>query len=67
MFPFTKNVMFASVDLAFVVRENEAMLATTFTSVIDTARKRKISCSTPLNPLNVSPHEKSQDAFQLAF
>ena len=51
IFPFTKNVMFASVNLAFIikVKENETMLATTFASVMDLARKKKISCSMPLN------------------
>ena len=62
MFPFKKNVVFASVDLAFMVREDESMLAKTLSSVMDLAREKKISCSTPLN---VFPYGKLQEAFRL--
>ena len=62
MFPFKKNVVFASVDLAFMVREDESMLAKTLASVIDLAREKKISCPTPLN---VFPYGKLQEAFRL--
>lgn len=62
MFPFKKNVVFASVDLAFMVRECESMLAKTLASVMDLAREKKISCSTPLN---VFPYGKLQEAFRL--
>ena len=62
MFPFKKNVVFASVDLAFMVREDGSRLAKVLASVLDLAREKKISCSTPLN---VFPYGKLQEAFRL--
>ncbi len=62
MFPFKKNVMFASLDLAFMVREDEARLAKTLASVMELAREKKISCSTPLN---IFPYGKLLHAFRL--
>ena len=65
IFPFTKNVILASVDPAFKVKDNETLLATKFASVIDPARKRKISCLTPLNQLKVFLHKRLQDTVRL--
>ena len=62
MFPFKTNVVFASVDLAFMVREDESRLAKILASVMDLAREKKISCS---KPLNVFSYGKLQETFRL--
>ena len=62
MYPFKKNVVFGSIDLAFMVREDESKVAKILASVMDLAREKKISCSTPLNVL---PYGKLQEAFRL--
>lgn len=61
MFSFKKSV-FASVDWALMARENESRLAKTSAFVMDLARKKRISCSTPLK---VFPYVTLQETFRL--
>lgn len=62
MYPFKKNVVFASIDVAFMVKVDESMVAKTLASVIALARQKKISPSTPLT---VFPYGRPQEAFRL--
>ena len=57
-----KKIVFASVDWALMVRENESRLAKTSASVMDLAREKRISCSTPLK---VFPYVTLQETFRL--
>ncbi|KAA8905059.1 fatty acid synthase S-acetyltransferase [Sphaerosporella brunnea] len=61
MHPFTKNSIFASVDLTFMNDVGPQLLSELLTGVMSLAHEKKIG---PPQPLNIYPYSKIEEAFR---
>lgn len=59
MIPFARNVMFASVDLAFIFDTNKALLGELMSTVMTLAEEKKIVAPQPLQVFNASHIEQA--------